>query len=464
MVNYDLSDPVSIFEYSKQLLDKSLHDFAPDYELGKTGKGTLGQLVEMLFFHYAPNSNPTADFQEAGLELKCTPLKHNRKNEFLIKERLVCNMINYCEVVNEDFEHSHFYLKSQLMLLLFYLHQKNANLLDLHFIFSVLWRLPEKDLLIIRNDYYTIINKIRDGKAHLLSEGDTLYLGACRKGQKGDKPQSQPFSDNLAPRRAFSLKTAYMRTILDYVKNIGEKSACNFDIEAPQLVTAEELKKNNFERIILDRFSPFVGKNVADIFKVLDMKLSISKSKYSMAANGIVSSKINNIENSEEFMKAGIKLKTVRVQKNGNVKESMSFKNIDYCEVASCDNWEESELFEIFSSRFMFVIFRETGRQLQINDRTESEYVFEKAFFWTMPTHDLHDAEAYWNDIKANVSANRISSEYFYKLRDKKKFHVRPKATNKAKFETAVNPNGGLAPKYCYWFNAEFVKTIIENN
>lgn len=28
-------------------------------------------------------------------------------------------MINYCEVVKEDFEQSHFYLKCQLMLLLF---------------------------------------------------------------------------------------------------------------------------------------------------------------------------------------------------------------------------------------------------------------------------------------------------------------------------------------------------------
>ena len=80
-----------------------------------------------------------------------------KNDTYLIKERLVCNMINYCEVVKEDFEQSHFYLKCQLMLLLFYLYRKNCDNLDLQFIFSVLWKLPEKDLLIIKHDYETIL-------------------------------------------------------------------------------------------------------------------------------------------------------------------------------------------------------------------------------------------------------------------------------------------------------------------
>lgn len=25
-----------------------------------------------------------------------------------------------------------------------------------------------------------------------------------------------------------------------------------------------------------------------------------------------------------------------------------------------------------------------------------------------------------------------------------------------------VNPNGGMADKYCYWFNAKYVKSIVE--
>lgn len=62
--------------------------------------------------------------------------------------------------------------------------------------------------MIIRKDYDTIITKIRNGQAHTLSEGDTMYLGACRKGQKGESLMPQHNSETGAPRRAWSLKTA----------------------------------------------------------------------------------------------------------------------------------------------------------------------------------------------------------------------------------------------------------------
>ena len=179
---YNMYSATSVFEYSKGLLGKTLRDFVWEGYQPKKGKGGLGQMVENIYFFLETNSNPSSDFSKAGLELKCTPLKKSKTDKYLIKERLVCNMINYCEVVKEDFEHSHFYLKCQLMLLLFYLHQTNSDNLDFKFIFSVLWKLPEKDLLIIRHDYEVIIEKIKQGKAHELSEGDTMYLGACRKG------------------------------------------------------------------------------------------------------------------------------------------------------------------------------------------------------------------------------------------------------------------------------------------
>lgn len=44
---YNEKDISSIFNYSKQLVNKCLRDFAPDAEEHK-GKGSLGQLVEEL--------------------------------------------------------------------------------------------------------------------------------------------------------------------------------------------------------------------------------------------------------------------------------------------------------------------------------------------------------------------------------------------------------------------------------
>ena len=98
---YDKTSAQSIFDYSKGLLGNTLRDFVWDeYEVRK-GKGSLGQMVENIYFYLETNSNPSSDFSEAGMELKCTPLKKSKQDDFLIKERLVCNMINYCDVVKD---------------------------------------------------------------------------------------------------------------------------------------------------------------------------------------------------------------------------------------------------------------------------------------------------------------------------------------------------------------------------
>lgn len=461
---YDKSSALSIFEYSKGILGKSLRDFlTDDYEL-REGKGRLGQMVENLYFLLATNSNPEADFSEAGMELKSTPLKLGKDDVLLIKERLVCNMIDYCKVVDEDFEHSHFYTKCRLMLLLFYLYKSGVEFLDFEFLFSVLWKLPEKDLIVIKQDYETIVNKIKSGYAHLLSEGDTMYLGACRKGQKGDSLMKQPNNAIGAPRRAFSLKPAYMRTILNYVLESGERAVCNFEIQIQQakesqhqLVSTNDLKERTFDEILLQRISPYMGKQYMDIAQEKNIDLSKNpKNKFSIIANTLISDgQCFNVNRSEEFLKAGLTMKTIRVQANGNIKEAMSFENIDYMEVAECDDWFESRLYELYSGRFMFVIFKE---QTQGKD----DYVLDHAFFWTMPQEDLEIAEEYWQHIRKNVLEGKIDAQYWWKGTDKRKFHVRPKAQKST--DLAPAPNGILAKKYCYWFNNDYVKQVVIGN
>ena len=147
-------------------------------------------------------------------------------------------------------------------------------------------------------------------------------------------------------------------------------------------------------------------------------------------------------------------MKTIRVQANGIIKEAMSFENIDYIEVAECDEWIESRLYELYSSRFMFVIFKE-------QNEGEGNYVLDDVFFWTMPQQDLEWAEVYWNHIKDNILAGHISEEYWWKGSDNKKFHVRPKAQKAA--DLAPTSDGKGAKKFCYWFNNDYVREIVDN-
>lgn len=454
--SYDSKSAVNIFEHSKGLLGKTLRDFIWDgYDI-RNGRGALGQMVENIYFSLKTNNYAGADFSEAGIELKCTPLKKGKHDNYLIKERLACNMINYCTVINEDFKHSHFYLKCQLMLLLFYLYQSGSNNLDFEFVFSVLWRLPEKDLLIIQHDYDVIINKIKQGKAHELSEGDTMYLGACRKGQRGDSLMKQPNNPEVdAPRRAFSLKMAYMRTVLDYIVKSGKNAVSNVVETKPELVSTKALKNCSFDEILLSRFIPYLHQPFEKIAKRNQINISKNpKNKFSMIANAIASSaKYTNVNRSEEFLKAGLTMKTIRVQANDTIKEAMSFENIDYLEVAECNEWIDSRLYELFSSRFMFVVFKE-------RTAGKEDYVLDDVFFWTMPQQDLEWAEVYWRHIKDNILANHISEKYWWKGADRKKFHVRPKAQKAT--DLAPTPCGEGAKKFCYWFNNDYVREIIE--
>ncbi len=429
-------------------------------------------MVEEIFFNYEINSNREADFVEANVELKCTPLLKSRTdNSYRIKERLVCTMIDYFEILNTTFEDSHLISKCQLMLLLFYLHVSGKAIYDYEFLFRILWQLPEKDLIQIKKDYQTIAEKVRRGEAHLLSEGDTLYLGACRKGKKGDSLQAQPNSEIKASKRAFSLKPAYMRYILSHVVESGKNYFSNYkNIEEVryELVSSSELQGNTFEGIILKRFAPFINKNYIQICNILGIEPYQSKNKYADVSALIASnSESKRLSNSEEFVKSGIIMKTVRLQKNGMPKESMSFKNIDYCEVYDTEDWFESETYEIFTNRFMFVVFKPISDEtitLYNNSTkqyvTEQSYILDSVFFWTMPQEDLETAKDYWENIRQAVISNNITSDSFWNVGDHRKFHVRPKAKNKN--DKVKNPHGGFCEKYSYWFNSEYVKQIID--
>ena len=463
--NYDKANRFSILEYSKQLLGKTLEEaIAPDIIEGRKGKGRLGQLVEEYFFGYDVNSNPDADFSDAGLELKVTPLKRLQSKALAIKERLVCTMIDYNVDQGKAFEESHVYLKCAYMLILFYLHEADVPVQQLLFIYSVLWQIPEKDLLIMKQDYDKIIAKIRAGKAHELSEGDTTYLGACRKGQKGDADVPYKLPDGTqaaipAPRRAFSLKTQYMRTILEFAERTGGMGTYNISAQArgymPHLVEVSELRERSFEDILLDRFKPYYGKSYEDLSQELDIPISDAKSRFFLVANEILTERHTrgyDVTKAEEFLKSGIVIKTIRLNKKGRPAEAMSFENINYFEILKEDDWYESRLYDIFTGRFLFIVFQEDE---------EGIVRLTKAFFWTMPTKDLEDAAVYWLSIKNAVQANHIAPEYFYRESDHKKFHVRPKGRNAA--DVTANPNGGTAKKYCYWFNHDYIKAIVES-
>ena len=227
--------------------------------------------------------------------------------------------------------------------------------------------------------------------------------------------------------------------------------------ELSALVSIQELKTQSFEDILLNRFSPYLGKSFQTLAANLHVDISnCPKNLFATIASAIASKQQHfNVNKSDEFLKAGLTMKTIRVQANGIIKEAMAFENIDYQEVYENDNWYDSRLYEIFSSRFMFVVFKE-------QTQGKGDYILENVFFWTMPQKDLNGVEAYWEHIRKNVLANHIDHQYFWKAGDDMNFHVRPKARDS--HDLADNPNGGKCKKFCYWFNNSYVRQIVNEN
>ena len=226
---YDDKDMKSIIQYAQRLENKTIgtvnakqHSFAgqknenPFFQLAQNNKnkGGFGNYLEYAYFGKENDNKSQPDFSEAKLELKVSPLKILSNYDVKVKERLVLNHFSFFDLVKEDFETSHFKYKNENLLLVFYRYEKDRPYEKIEIALADLWQCLKEDEFQIKQDWNTIVEKIRNGKAHEISEGDTLYLGACTKGTTAESSmQNQPFSEIKAKGRAFCFKLSYINHI-----------------------------------------------------------------------------------------------------------------------------------------------------------------------------------------------------------------------------------------------------------
>ena len=459
---YNPSDKNSIIEYAKKLKGKSLRQVCDPtvLEHSYSGKGNFGQVLEKFYFGYEPNSVAEADFAQIGMELKSSPLKQLKNDEFRSKERLVLNIINYVNVVNQNFENSDFFKKNASILLIFYLHNAGYDILDYLIKLVDEWSFPSTDLEIIEKDWQTINEKIANGKAHELSEGDTFYLGACTKGANALSVRKQPFSEIPAKQRAYSFKQGYVNHIIASIANE------NKGIYGKLIPNAQVAKKQTIEEIVISKFKPFYGKTEEEIIKTLKIKINTkAKSFYANLTKAILGIELD--KEIEEFEKAEIIVKTVRLKENNLPKEDISFPNFKYNEIVN-EDWEDSDFKDVLEHKFLFVFFQFENEKL----------VLKKVKFWNMPYLDLIEVEKVWTKTKEIVAKGEIVKEIKTNKKGKeirftnfpsKKFssisHVRPHAKDSS--DTFELPKKDKLTKqneytkHCFWLNNTYVKNEI---
>lgn len=414
-----------------------------------TGKGAIGTVIEESWFGYTPNSESEPDFPEAGVELKVTPYLRN-KNGICAKERLVCNIINYMEEYDRTFQTSAFWHKCNTMLLMSYEHLPGKPKGEFKIDEAVLFSFPEEDLAIIEHDWEMIMEKVRSGRAHELSEGDTMYLSACTKGANASSVRQQPFSSVPAKQRAYSLKASYMTQILN--KYIFGSEESEYVIKG-----LHRLQHHSFEECVLQQLMPYYGKTLSQLQEHYHIN------RLAKNANELLLAKIlgvkGKITHTEEFQKAGIVPKTIRVQRNGKIKESMSFPTFDFIHLSQETVWEESELYMCLApTKFLFVIFQE---------RDDGEYIFNRAMFWNIPNGDLDEVRKVWERtvsvIRSGVhliSTPRGVRNNLPKKTENRVAHVRPHGENGA--DKLPLPDGRMMTKQCFWLNNSYILEQIK--
>lgn len=433
---YDKTSVKSIVDFARLLTGKSLAEVTtlPIGIENLRNRGDLGTMVEDFFFNHQPPNSGEPDFAEAGLELKTTGVLKDSQGGFRAKERLVLSQINYKKIVDETWEKSTLLHKCQLMLILFYLYQKETPVYDRTFVLPpLLLDFPGPDLEIIRRDWETIRAKVKEGRAHELSEGDTFYLSACRKGSGGpnERLNRQPNSSTDAKSRAFSLKSSYV------TKLIQGHSKSEIDLGVGQNLT--------FEQATELRIKPFYGMSIKQISERLGYFRTSSNQK---AFNRSLVNRMLTRGDGElpEFTKAGIQLRTIRLSKTGKLKESMSFRGFKYLEIVD-EKWEESTFAEELEQKFLFVVF-------QVDENGVER--LQKVRYWNMPYDDRMEARKVWENTKSQVA---IDARLLPKSTENRVAHVRPKATNSN--DTLLTPQGDQLVKKGFWLNRGYIESVI---
>lgn len=468
---YDRNNKESIEEYARNLINKSLNDLLePEQEnrfKNEKSKGKLGQSIEEEYFGYRVNSKQEADFSEVGVELKVCPLKSitpksNSDNireqlGYSAKERIVLSIIDYFKLNEESWENNSIMKKCKELLLMFYMNEKDTPKENLIFKIISLWSPSEHDLKIIENDWNTIVYKVKSGKAHEISEGDTMYLGACTKGSTAEKSKrGQPNSDIMAPQRAFSYKRQYV----DYIVEELLRKEKNRGTRLTKYLTDEYML---FDEKVYSVFNGIINKSLREIIEIYSISRERKAKNYIRLVVDDVCKQVfgDKLDNFEEFKKADIELKVILVKPNGMPKESMSFEQINYCEIIN-EDWETSTIRNKFENKkHLWVIFKSKVNFKKQSELSLDNIVLSKVMFWNMPVSDLNNSmHKVWSDTTNKIKQGEYNN--FIKISNGEIAHVRPKAKDSK--DVMLTPQGTEERKKCFWLNAKYIKEQIDKN
>jgi DNA mismatch repair protein MutH len=443
-----------IQEVGHSLVGKKIKEFIDlNQKIVGEHKGAIGQLIEHQVFGQAPHNDSEPDLTtEDGqkIELKVAPVKRLNGGEFVPKERIVLNDINFLSENTLVFEESSFWKKNKNLYVLFYEYIKSVSKKEYRIHADLMVELSREDLIQIKKDWSIISEKIRSGNAHNISESDTLYLGACTKAANSKIRTIQKNGIKAKP-RAYSYKTKFIKYLL---RNSKKK---DFSIIENYSISLEDL--------VREKTKPYIGKTKSYIIKELSINPDKSKNSNEHLLAAMLGLKGKKLSNSAEFKKADLSFKTVVFDNKNNLRQSMSIINVNFIDIVN-EEWETSEIREYFlNTKFVFAIFK----------GEKENPLFLGVYFWNLSEIllDKYVKEVWFKTKKILLTGNLFknstnNTNNFPKISDELICHVRPRAASSMDcaplpFPDNVKKSTSFT-KQCFWINARFIRDVIINS
>lgn len=234
----------------------------------------------------------------------------------------------------------------------------------------------------------------------------------------------------------------------------------------------------SFESIVLNKLDCFRGWSDLELCRYFGRDYNNNKAQWTDLTYRMLGIRGNH---AEEFVKANIVVKVVRIENDLSMNESISLPPFNFIEFAN-ETWEESQVYNYFSeTKFFFVVFA----------RDKSVYRLYKYFFWNMPFEDLNRiARIGWENIHylirnckvefwlKETKAGYIVKNNLPKKKDNPIIHIRPHAQESAYLihmhdgslyeygviwkDANMLPQGDWMTTQSFWINNNyFLKNIL---
>jgi DNA mismatch repair protein MutH len=405
---------------------------------GATGRAEVGHAVEA-HFGIPPNSSPLPDFPGAGIELKVVPLYRTGRG-LAVKERTVISLIDYAKLMDQTWTTASVRTKLKILFIFFeHIHGMPKSAFPVRGV--LLWQPDARTDALIRADWERVFAKVRQGRAHELSESDGALMGPCTKGATGESRRRQPLGDQLAKPRAWALKPSFTWRLYQAVTKPTPSESLLDEIG---LAAAKE-----FETRLTRRFSPYLGRTVADVGLELGVPRSTSKSYAASVAWRTFGGRGFRAK-ILEFEEMGLTPRAPRVGSDLMPYEHVSFPAFRHRELLD-ETWEDSALLAHIEY-MLFVPIHGPAR-----GTPQGECTFGSPVFWRPSTEQVDLIRREWELFRTEIE--RGGSASLTPASETKAIHIRPHARDSR--DTREAPGAGQVVKQSFWLNRPFVQQIL---